>query len=105
MDNKTISLQEKIQKLIDQYTKDKKQLVKLEEQNAELTEQNKQLMAQIESFMRPKWISHENQELENKLKDLEHRYPTCKALSVALRRWPPRQSTRSTAFSLIWISK
>jgi len=50
MDNKTISLQEKIQKLIDQYTKDKKQLVKLEEQNAELTEQNKQLMAQIESF-------------------------------------------------------
>ena len=50
MDINAVSLQDKIQKLINQYTEDKKKLDRLEEENANLREENGQLMAQIENI-------------------------------------------------------
>lgn len=75
MDTKAISLQEKIQKLIDQYTKDKKILTKLEEENANLSEENSQLMAQIASFNQSQSGTNSRiKELEKQYQDLEKKY-------------------------------
>ena len=49
MENYASSLQEKIQKLIDQYTVVKKKLEELQEENNILTEQNLQLIEQVEN--------------------------------------------------------
>ncbi len=72
MDTMANSLQDKIQKLIDQYTQDKASLARLEEQNADLTEENRQLMAQIEGFDASQAGSATHiVELEQRIKDLE----------------------------------
>ena len=49
MESPVVNLQDKIQKLIDQYTQDKQKLEILQEQNIQLTEENTQLFAQIEA--------------------------------------------------------
>ncbi len=48
MESHVVNLTDKIQKLIDQYTLDKKKIEELETQNAQLTEENFQLFSQIE---------------------------------------------------------
>ncbi len=75
MDTHAVSLQDKIQKLIDQYTEDKKKLDLMEGQNADLKEENSQLMAQIEHFNNSKNTSSTRiQELEKQIKTLEAQY-------------------------------
>ncbi len=75
MESNAISLQEKIQKLIDQYTKDKKKLASLEEENATLKEQSLQLIKQIEEMNQTQsGSSGRIKELEKQLKDLEGKY-------------------------------
>ena len=75
MDINAVSLQDKIQKLINQYTEDKKKLDRLEEENANLREENGQLMAQIENISSSKNSSSSRiKELENQLKTLESQY-------------------------------
>ena len=49
MESHVVNLQDKIQKLIDQYTLDKQKLEELENKVAQLTEENSQLFAQIEA--------------------------------------------------------
>lgn len=49
MESHALNLQDKIQKLIDQYTLDKQKLEALAAQNKQLTEENSQLFAQIEA--------------------------------------------------------
>lgn len=72
MDNNAVSLLDKIQKLIDQYTEIKTKHDQLEEQNAELKEENRQLMLQIENVNSTKSSSSNRiQELERQLRTLE----------------------------------
>lgn len=72
MDNNAVSLLDKIQKLIDQYTEIKTRHDQLEEQNAELKEENRQLMLQIENVNSTKSSSSNRiQELERQLRALE----------------------------------
>jgi len=75
METKAVSLQDKIQRLIDQYSQDKQKLDKLEEENANLKEENSQLMAQIES-MNSSHSGSDTQikELEQQVKTLESKY-------------------------------
>jgi chromosome segregation ATPase len=75
METNAVSLQEKIQRLIDQYTEDKKKLDKLELQNNDLREENSQLMAQIESMNKSHSGSGDRiKELEQQVKTLEKQY-------------------------------
>ncbi len=45
-----LNLQQRLQKLIDQYTKDKKELDELKRSFAQLNEENTQLLAQVEDY-------------------------------------------------------
>jgi len=86
MENHVVNLQDKIQKLIDQYTLDKKKLAELEKLNNELTEENLQLMQQLEDYSKLTTdtdskcqalqteidtLKARNQELENLLGDFD----------------------------------
>ncbi len=71
MENHVVNLQDKIQKLIDQYTLDRKRLAEMETLNNELTEENLQLMQQIEDSTKLATEADAKiQELEAKLNDL-----------------------------------
>ena len=75
METNAISLQTKIQKLIDQYTLDKKKLDELEETNATLREENSQLMLQITASNDSKTNNSARiSELEQQIKVLEQQY-------------------------------
>jgi chromosome segregation ATPase len=75
MENNAISLQEKIQKLIDSYQQDKKKISALEEQNATLTEENMQLIKQIDGFNQARSGSDSRiRELEDQLRALDKKY-------------------------------
>lgn len=75
METNAISLQTKIQKLIDQYTLDKKKLDELEQTNATLREENSQLMQQITASNDSKTnTSARISELEQQIKVLEQQY-------------------------------
>jgi len=75
MDINAVSLQDKIQKLIDQYTEDRQKLDQLEEQNNDLREENSQLMAQIATMNNSKDNSASRiQDLEKQLKTMESQY-------------------------------
>lgn len=50
MESPILNLQERLQKLIDQYTADKKAMDELKAQYAQLREENVQLMSQIEDY-------------------------------------------------------
>ena len=65
MENHVVNLQDKIQKLIDQYTLDKKKLEELERQNNEMADENLQLMQQVED------ATTQISDLQNKVKALE----------------------------------
>ena len=72
MEIQAISLQDKIQKLIDQYTEAKRKLAVLEQQVNELTEENVQLIGQIDSGNAGQAMLQErNRDLEEKVKLLE----------------------------------
>lgn len=73
METNAISLQDKIQRLIDQYTQDKKKLAEMEEQNSILREENKQLMEQIEN------INAAENSSSSRIKDLEKQVKTMEA--------------------------
>ncbi len=74
MENHVVNLQDKIQKLINQYTLDKKRLEEQEKLNNELTEENLQLMQQIEDQTKLKEISDQKiQELEAQLAALNNK--------------------------------
>ena len=49
MESNVINLQDKIQKLIDQYTLATKKVEEVEEKNRQLAEENSQLIAQIQT--------------------------------------------------------
>ncbi|HNU97717.1 MAG TPA: hypothetical protein PK707_05135 [Candidatus Syntrophosphaera thermopropionivorans] len=75
MESNVINLQEKIQKLIDQYTADRKRLEQLEEENNNLREENRQLMEQIENTKKFHSGSElKIKELENQVKLLQAQY-------------------------------
>ncbi|MFA7630778.1 MAG: hypothetical protein WCY21_01615 [Candidatus Cloacimonadaceae bacterium] len=68
-------MQDKIQKLISQYTEDKKQLVKLEKQNETLREENSQLMVQVENIRQSSSGNADKiRELEQELSELNIKY-------------------------------
>jgi len=50
MESPIQNLQQRLQKLIDQYTKDKKELEELKHSYAQLADENTQLLAQIEDY-------------------------------------------------------
>ncbi|MCK9185784.1 MAG: coiled-coil domain-containing protein 22 [Candidatus Cloacimonetes bacterium] len=50
MESPILNLQERLQKLIDQYTADKKVMEELKKQVAQLSEENMQLFAQVEEY-------------------------------------------------------
>jgi len=50
MESPIVNLQQRLQKLIDQYTKDKKELDELKQKYAQLSEENVQLLSQIEDY-------------------------------------------------------
>ena len=68
MDRFATGLQEKIQKLINQYTEAKAKLEEAELQVLELTEENVQLISQIDSGHHPQArVAHENQPLQHRV--------------------------------------
>ncbi|MDP2173714.1 MAG: hypothetical protein Q8M98_04905 [Candidatus Cloacimonadaceae bacterium] len=75
MENQAYSLQDKIQKLIDQYTLDKQKLAELDEKNNLLTEENMQLIKQIDGVnLSQAQIQERTQQLDTQLKSLESKY-------------------------------
>lgn len=75
METNPVSLQDKIQKLINEYKQDKEKLETLQKQNENLSEENKQLMAQIESMSETSSGSNKRiQELEVELQSLRDKY-------------------------------
>lgn len=80
MESNANSLQDKIQRLIDQYTQDKKKLTEMEEQNSILREENRQLMEQIES------INSAESSSNLKIKELEHQVKTAEAKVQELQK-------------------
>ena len=75
MESNVINLQEKIKKLMDQYTADRKRLEQLEEENNNLREENRQLMEQIENTKKFHSGSElKIKELENQVKLLQAQY-------------------------------
>ncbi len=67
MENYAVNLQDKIQKLIDQYTSAKKKIEELEMENSLLADQNIQLISQIEDSQK------NNQAGSEQMKALEAR--------------------------------
>ena len=75
MDSNAISLQERVQKLINEYTEMKARLGKSQEQLAALTEENKELIKQIDEINRHQGnLQKENQDLQEELKTIEKKY-------------------------------
>lgn len=73
MDRFATGLQEKIQKLINQYTEAKAKLEEAELQVLELTEENVQLISQIDSGNNQQaGLAQENQSLKQRVEELEH---------------------------------
>ena len=79
MESNVINLQDKIQKLIDQYTLATKKVEEVEEKNRQLAEENSQLIAQIqtsgkatgEQEKKYKTLQEEYNTLENRYKELQ----------------------------------
>ena len=79
MESNITNLQDKIQKLIDQYTLATKKVEELEEKNQQLTEENSQLIAQIqtsgkttgEQEKKYKALQEEYNTLDNRYKELQ----------------------------------
>ncbi len=77
MENRAVNLQDKIQILIDQYTKDKKRLADAEDYNNALTEENLQLIQQIEEINKLKSIADAKViELDASLRTLQAQHHT-----------------------------
>jgi len=75
MESHVVNLQDKIQKLIDQYTLDKQKLEEMENKVAQLTEENSQLFAQIEaSGSQNEMQENKYQTLQEEFNKLETRY-------------------------------
>ncbi|MCK9556662.1 MAG: hypothetical protein PHO85_04500 [Candidatus Cloacimonetes bacterium] len=80
MESPIVNLQERLQKLIDQYSADKKTMEELKKQYAQLREENVQLMSQIEDYAKQlgesesslKSLQIEHKELENKHKEMQN---------------------------------
>lgn len=72
MENYAVNLQDKIQKLIDQYTSAKKKIEELEMENSLLADQNIQLISQIEDSQKNNQAGAEQvSSLEARVKELE----------------------------------
>lgn len=72
MENYAVNLQDKIQKLIDQYTAAKKKIEELEMENSLLADQNIQLIGQIEDSQKSNQAGAEQVSgLEARIKELE----------------------------------
>jgi len=79
MESHVVNLQDKIQRLIDQYTQAKQKLELMEQEVNQLTEENKQLFAQIEANSvqssdheaKYKTLQTEYSSLENKYNELQ----------------------------------
>lgn len=79
MQNPILNLQDRLQKLIEQYNKDKAELDELKEQNARLTEENQQLFVQMEEYAKlvndsdagMKSLAEEHEALKQKYTELE----------------------------------
>jgi len=72
MENYAVNLQDKIQKLIDQYTSAKKKIEELEMENSLLADQNIQLISQIEDSQKNNQAGAEQvSNLEARVKELE----------------------------------
>ncbi|MDI3503243.1 MAG: cell division protein ZapB [Candidatus Cloacimonadota bacterium] len=73
MESPIVNLQERLQKLIDQYAKNKKELDELQQKYAQLTDENVQLLSQIEDY------SKLASDTETALKELQTKYNNLKA--------------------------
>ncbi|PKN75490.1 MAG: hypothetical protein CVU49_04320 [Candidatus Cloacimonetes bacterium HGW-Cloacimonetes-2] len=80
MENYAVNLQDKIQKLIDQYTTIKKKLEELQEENNLLTEQNLQLIQQIEDHTK------QGQDAGQKVTDMERSIAELEKENVELKK-------------------
>lgn len=68
MESPIVNLQERLQKLIDQYSADKKTIEELKKQNAQLREENVQLMSQIGDYTK------QLEESQGSLKSMQSKY-------------------------------
>lgn len=80
MESPILNLQERLQKLIDQYTADKKVMEELKKQCALLSEENMQLFAQVEEYAKLSSDSDES------LKSLQEEYKTLQAKHEELQK-------------------
>lgn len=80
MQSPIMNLQERLQKLIDQYTADKKEMDELKKQYAQLSEENMQLFTQIEEYA--KLCS----DSDNSLKSLEEEHKSLQAKHDELQK-------------------
>jgi chromosome segregation ATPase len=75
MESPIVNLQDKIQKLIDQYTADKKIIAELKQQCDQLTEENVQLMTQIDEYAKQNGESSDAYKaLQQEHASLKHKY-------------------------------
>ncbi|HQB97719.1 MAG: hypothetical protein PHQ41_07155 [Candidatus Cloacimonetes bacterium] len=80
MESPILNLQERLQKLIDQYTADKKAMEELTRQYAQLKDENLQLMSQIEDYAKLlqeteagyKNLKSEYEQLQNTHKEMQN---------------------------------
>jgi len=80
MESPILNLQERLQKLIDQYTADKKAMEELKLQYAQLRDENLQLMTQIEDYSKLlqeteagfKSLKTEHEQLQNTHKEMQN---------------------------------
>ena len=79
MENPILNLQERLQKLIEQYSKDKAEIEQLKKQNEALTEENMQLFAQVEEYAK---LCNDS---DSQLKSLQAEYNGLKASHEALQ--------------------
>ncbi|HRX76171.1 MAG: hypothetical protein PHU99_03310 [Candidatus Cloacimonetes bacterium] len=80
MESPIMNLQERLQKLIDQYTADKKEMDELKKQCAQLGEENMQLFAQVEEY------SKLCSDSDASLKALQQEHETLKTQHEALQK-------------------
>ena len=94
MENQVVNLHDKVQKLIEQYSQDKKKLEEITRAHAQLKDENAQLMRQIET------VTNQNSHSTDSVKDLEVQIASleakCQSLQTTLSEFENLASTAIT---------